>query len=126
MTAPSNYRPISSLSIVSKFLERHVHQILSDFLSSNYPLSNRQWGFLPGRCTASALLTVTHDRPRLQHLELGNEVCSIFFDLKKAFDSVPHRLLLDRLEEIAVDPSIHYAMDSYLSYMSFPGGGCWW
>lgn len=63
----------------------------------------KQWSFLPGRCTASALITVTHDW--LQQLELGNEVCSVFFDLKKAIDSVPYRLLLRRLDQISVD---HY------------------
>ena len=113
MSAPSNYRPISILSVVSKVLERHVHQFLSDFLSVNYPLSVRQWGFLPGRSTVSALLTVTHDW--LHQLEMGNEVCSIFFDLKKAFDSVSHCLLLHRLEEIGSDPYVVQWIRSYLT-----------
>ena len=86
LSAPSNYRPISILSVLSKLLECHVHQILLDFLCINHPLSMCQWGFLPGRCTASTLLTVTHDW--LQQLEVGNNVCSLFFDLKKAFDGV--------------------------------------
>jgi hypothetical protein len=45
-------------------------------------------------------------------------VCSIFFDLKKAFDSIPHRLLLQnhRLEEIAIDPyNIVQRIHSYLT-----------
>ena len=113
MTAPSNYHPISILSVVSKLLERHVHQILFDFLSISYPLSVRQWGFLPGRCTAPALLTVTHDW--LQQVEMGNEVCSIFFNLKKAFDSFPHHLLHQRLEEIETDPYIVQWIRSYLT-----------
>ena len=57
---PTNYRPISILSVVSKLLERHVHQSIFRYLSIHHPLSVRQWGFLPGRCTASALLSVTH------------------------------------------------------------------
>ena len=65
----------------------HVHQILFDFLCTNYPLSMRKLG---SRCTTSALLTVMHDW--LQQLEVGNDVCSTF-DLKKAFNRVPHCLL---------------------------------
>ena len=103
-SASCNYRPISISSVVSKFLEHHVHHILLEFLSTNYPLSMRQWGFLPGRCTAFIQLSVTHDW--LQQLQTGNEVHSIFFDLKKTFDSVPHCLLLQRLQEIGSDPYI--------------------
>ena len=121
MSAPSNCCPtcISISSVMSKILD-HVHQILSDFLSINYALSVRQWGFLPGKSTESTLLTVTHDW--LHQLEMGNEVCSSFFNLKKAFDSVSHHLLLHRLEEIATDPYI----DSKLPYLPFTGSCCWW
>ena len=37
---PNNYRPISLLSVLSKLLERHVHKLLADRLSTHYPLSN--------------------------------------------------------------------------------------
>ena len=73
------------------------------------------------RCTASASLTVTHDW--LQQLEMGNEMCSIFFDLKKAFDSVRHWLPLHRLEEIATAPYIVQWIQSYLTCHS---DRCWW
>lgn len=120
---PSNYRPISILSVVSKLLERHVHQLLLHHLTVNHPLSARQWGFLPQRCTASALLSVTHDW--LQQLELGNETCVVFFDLKKAFDSVPHSLLLQRLHEIDVNQYLVQWVHNYLlnrSQMVVVGG----
>ena len=101
-TDPTNYRPISILSsVVSKLLERHVHQLIFRYLSIHHPLSVRQWDFLPGRCTASALLSITHDW--LQQLELGNDTCVIFFDLRKVFDSVSHSLLLQRFEEISIN-----------------------
>jgi len=88
-TNPSNYRPISLLSIVSKMLECHVHYLITEHLSSNHPLANTQWGFQSGKSTATALLTTMYNW--LKELEAGKEVCSVFFDIRKAFDSVPHR-----------------------------------
>ena len=49
-------------------------------------LSDSQWGFLPGRSTVSALLSTVHHW--FQLLEEGKEVCAVFFDFRKAFDSV--------------------------------------
>ena len=91
----------------------HVHQLIFRYLSIHHPLSVCQWGFLPGRCTASALLSVTHDW--LQQLELGNNTCVIFFDLWKAFDSVSHSLLLQRLKEIGINQYLVQWIYSYLS-----------
>ena len=42
---PTNYRPISLLSILSKMLELHFHTLISTHLARNHPLSNCQWGF---------------------------------------------------------------------------------
>ena len=81
-----------------------MHQLIFQHLRTHHPLTNKQWGFLPGRSTSSALLSVTNDW--LVHLEKGKEVCTIFFDLRKAFDSVPHNLLLQRLIQMNVDPFI--------------------
>ena len=90
----TDYRPISLLSVVSKMLERHFHQYITKHLNEHHPLSNKQWGFQSRKSTVTALLSVTHDW--FQTLEAGQEVRSIFFDLRKAFDSVPHRPLAGR------------------------------
>ena len=73
-----------------------IHFLITEHLSSCHPISESQWGFQVGKSTVSALLATTHDW--LQHLEAGQDVCAVFFDLKKAFDSVPHRSLLDKLK----------------------------
>ena len=97
----TNYRPISLLSVVGKMLERHFHQYVTKHLNEYHPLSNKQWGFQSGKSTVTALLSVTHDW--FQALEAGQEVCSIFFDLRKAFDSVPHRPLVDKLANLGLN-----------------------
>ena len=51
-------------------------------------------------------------------LDEGSDVCSIYFDLKKAFDSVAHSLLLQKLADIELDPYITQWISSYLTSRS--------
>ena len=85
---PSNYRPISLLPVVSKLLERVIHKRELTSLQDTCPPPTNQWGFFPDRLTTGALLAVTHDW--LTEFDKGNDVAAVFFDIKKAFDSVPH------------------------------------
>ena len=109
----SNYRPISILPIVSKVLERHVYTLVFDHLATNSPISPYQWGFMPKRSTASALCTLTHDC--LRSLDDSKEVCSVYFDLRKAFDTVPHIPLLQKLTNLNLDTYILNWIHSYLA-----------
>ena len=51
-------------------------------------------------------------------IDRGNEICAIFFDLKKAFDSVPHRKLVEKLVAIDLNPYILRWIICYLSSRS--------
>ena len=97
----------------SKMLERHLHQYVTNHLNEHHPLSNKQWGFQSGKSTVTALLSVTHDW--FQALESGQEVCSIFFDLKKGFDSVPHHPLMDKLASYGLNAHTLSWIASYLT-----------
>ena len=116
MKNPSNYRPISLLSIISKMLERHVSSLISEHLLEHNIISDEQWGFTSKKSTTTALLTLTHEW--LRHLEAGMEVCVIFLDLKKAFDSVPHRDLLMVVKSTGLHPILLRWLCSYLSARS--------
>ena len=94
---PHNYRPTSLLPVVSKLLERHMYSLVSQHLAERNFISDAQWGFTPGKSTITSLLSAFHDI--LQFFEYGTDVCLTFFDLKKAFDSVPHLPLLNKLLE---------------------------
>ena len=111
--SPDHYRPVSLLSILSKVLERHVYTLVADHLDAICPLSDCQWGFRAGRSTVSALLSTTTDWFSI--LETGNEICAIFFDYRKAFDSVPHRPLLNKLISLDLDPFILHWIADYLT-----------
>ena len=58
------------------------------------------------------LLESTHNW--LQLLESGRDVGAIFFDFKKAFDSVPHHALMDKLKGINLNPLLLHWIQSYL------------
>ena len=114
--SPNNYRPISLLSVFSKLLERHVYKILTEHLCTHHPLSNSQWGFSAGKSTVTALLATTHEW--FQQLEEGKEICAVFFDFKKAFDSVPHRPLITKLKQMGVPYNLLIWISSYLTNRS--------
>ena len=81
---PKNYRPVSLLPIISKVLERHIYAKLSSILV----FSVQQWFFLADRSTTGPILSAVQEW--YGHLDGGAEVQAIFFDLQKAFDTVPH------------------------------------
>ena len=113
MSTPTNYRPISLLPLLSKLLERHFYGLIIQHLQIRQMLSVSQWGFLEGRSTVSALIKCTDDW--LKTLENGNDVCAVFFDYRKAFDSVPHRPLMMKLRTLGLDDCIIYWLENYLT-----------
>ena len=98
--------------MTSKLLERHFHQLIADHLSDNHPLANTQWGFQPAKSTVTALLSTTYDW--LEEMEAGRDICSVFLDLKKAFDTVPHQSFMEKLVRLNLNPFILQWLCSYL------------
>jgi retron-type reverse transcriptase len=96
------YRPISILPVVTKIIERHVRDLILDHFSNYAPISPRQWGFMTHCSSASALIKVFDNWA--QALDEGHEICVIFFDVRKAFDRVPHQLLLQQMRNLNLDP----------------------
>ena len=78
-----SYRPISLLPLTSKVLERHLHNILLDHLSSKGLLSDNQFGFRKGNSTVIPLLLATHQWHKA--LDKRQDVACVFFDYAKAF-----------------------------------------
>ena len=89
---PSNYRPISILPVVSKVIEKHVTKHLFANLNKYKLLHEAQSGFRKHHSCQTALIKLINDW--LSHIDKGNIVGAIFFDLKKAFDVVDHELPL--------------------------------
>ena len=109
---PENFRPISILPTFSKILEKAVRSQLSDFLENNNLLTDRQFGYRKNRSTkiASALL---FDDIR-SSIDKGELVGAIYIDLTKAFDTVGHAILLQKLREYGVSDTELKWFKSYL------------
>ncbi len=68
---------------------------------------------MPKKGTTTALISVIHDWHT--HLENGTDVCAVFFDLRKAFDTDPHRPLMSKLQALNVDGYLLNWIHNYLS-----------
>ena len=91
----NNYRPISILPIAMKVFEKVVHYQVYDFLDSSKILSSSQSGFRHGHSTDTAVICVSDFI--LKELGKGKYVGAVLVDLKKAFDTVDHQILLKKL-----------------------------
>ena len=107
-----NYRPISVLPVFAKILEKIISRQLYDYVTSNSLLSNHQSGFRPKHSTMTALLNVTESW--LDSLDRGNFVGIIALDLRKAFDTVDHDVLLLKLKRMGIDGNALKWIQDYL------------
>ena len=107
------YRPISLLPQFSKILEKLIAVRLVSYLEKEDILVSEQFGFRKGINTAHALHTMVEN---ISHaLEKKLNVIGIFVDLKKAFDTVNHALLLKKLQHYGIRGKAYDLFKSYLS-----------
>ena len=111
-----NYRPISLTAILCKIMERFIRDSLVTHLLEKNLLSKRQYGFITGRSTTTQLLYYLDQCTRIT--AEGGVVDSIYLDFSKAFDTVPHRRLLGKLEAYGIKGSLLGWIKAFLSNRS--------
>ena len=110
---PENYRPISILPILSKLLGRAVQEQIQDYLEERSLISKFQFGYRPNRSTQQATILLT-DKIRFEAND-KKLVGALFLDLSKAFGTISHSVLLNKLKAYE---ELEW-LASYLFYISY-------
>ena len=110
----NNYRPISILPVLSKVLEKHVYDCLSDFLNEFKLLHKTQSGFRSQHSCETALTHMIDSW--LNAIDNGQMIGVVLVDFKKAFDLVDHQILLSKLEMYGIADGALMWFDTYLTH----------
>ena len=112
-TDPNNWRPISQICLPSKLLEKIIHNQLYHYLDVNNILSPNQYGFRKGLSTSMAIFDVL----KSLYENWNDKVFSgcIFIDFSRAFDTIDHDILADKLILYGLDGTSQKLMLEYMS-----------
>ena len=92
----NNYRPISVLGTLTKIFEKCIAKRLNSYISKFQILTPCQFGFTKGKSTQNAVLSLVESI--YKDLNFKRDSVSIYLDLRKAFDTVDHYILLCKLD----------------------------
>ena len=111
MNDKQNYRPVSTLSNISKVFEKLIYSQINTYMS--YKFSKYLTGFRKNHNTQHALLNMIENRKT--NLNKGNKIGATFMDLSKAFDTFDYSLLIAKLEDYGFDSLTLEFMKNYLT-----------
>ena len=109
---PNNYRLVSFTSTVCKLVETVIRDTIFKHLKSNQLLTDAQYGFRKGQSCCTQLLDVMKDW--VNAMDEGHSMDVVYLDYMKAFDSVLHERLLNKLEAYCMKGEIHKWIRNFL------------
>ena len=109
----NNYRPISLLPVFSKIFEKLIHARVTSFLDKHDVIYHKQFGFRKRHSTIHALNTAVTQV--LHSLNNNHTVFGVFLDFSKAFDTIKHEILLDKLEHYGIRGNAYDLFKNYLT-----------
>ena len=112
---PSNYRPISSLPILSKIFESTIKDQITCFLEKEHLISDRQFGFRKHHSSEQLLQSLLNDWRTSLDDKSPLYITAMSLDIQKAFDSVNYKILISKLSQFDVSPTTIKLISSYLS-----------
>jgi hypothetical protein len=109
----NNYRPISLLSSFSKILEKIVQTRLTNYLNAHNLITPQQFGFRSGHSTLHPMTLLLNKVTKALNDKKHSII--IFCDLKKAFDTCNHSILLKKLQRLGIRDTELEWFKSYLT-----------
>ena len=110
---PGNYRPVSLTCIVCKVLEALIRDVMVGYFKEYKLYSEAQHGFRQKRSCMTQLIEVIDYFTKM--LDEHNDIDVVYLDFRKAFDSVPHRRLLQKLKGYGIGGSVLKWIEDFLS-----------
>lgn len=110
---PSNYRPISLTSVICRLLETILKNNILDHLLDNNLIKSSQHGFLPHKSCTTNLLEFLETATSA--VDQGDAMDVLYLDYAKAFDKVPHKKLLAKMEALNISGNVLNWTKSWLT-----------
>ena len=112
-TKPKNYRPVSLTSIICKTFESLIRDHIIEHMKQNNLFREKQFGFISGRSTTLQLIHVFNIWTEI--LDQEGEIEAIYCDFMKAFDKVPHKRLIHKIDKYGIKGNILGWIKAFLS-----------
>lgn len=114
---PTNYRPISLTSTICRIFEKIISQQILNFLITNNLINPNQFGFLKGRSTITQLISTL--QTWYETILKGDSTDCIYIYFRKAFDSVPIKFLIYKLEKLGISGKLLSWFADFLTNRTF-------
>lgn len=114
---PANFRPISLTSIVCRTMEKIIAERLREFLSEEHIIIDEQHGFVSKRSIVTNLLQCVNQW--IKNHDNGKPTDVIYLDYEKAFDRVPVRRLIHKLEHLGIRGKLLAWISDFLTNRNF-------
>jgi len=108
-----NYRPVSLTSFYGKVLEKIIKKHIEKFLNDSKFINGTQHGFTKGRSCQTNLLICQNSVVSM--IDSGSSVDIIYLDFQKAFDKVPHGMLMEKIRGAGIGGRLADWLENWLT-----------